>query len=196
MNEKVTIEGGATLWARQTIDSEIFYEKPDKYFKIWFYLVNRVNHKKKRKWERGECFLNYQEVREYTKSTTDQVKKCISWLKKERMISTARSTRGVNIKILKYDHFQRLDNYYYDVKSSTKAPQSAPEKHQRSTTINKNDKNDKNIHTTCSKNKSKYFYGVDKLGRDILLVNGNYRVKGVDGEFYDYNGELKDITKQ
>jgi len=52
--KEVQIPGGATLWARQTVDSEIFYDKPDKWFKIWFYLVNKVNWKDDKKHERGE----------------------------------------------------------------------------------------------------------------------------------------------
>lgn len=39
------INGGAVLWARQTIESEIFKNKPDKWFKIWFYIIARANHK-------------------------------------------------------------------------------------------------------------------------------------------------------
>ena len=53
------INGGATLWARQTIDSDIFYNKPDKWFKIWFYLINEVNHKDNKLFPRGSCFMKY-----------------------------------------------------------------------------------------------------------------------------------------
>ena len=142
--KEAIIDGGATLWARQTIESEIFYNKPAEWFKIWFYLVNRVSHKDTKKYKRGETFLYYNWICDTTKTTKDQVKKCISWLRNNGMVSTRRSTRGVWLKIAKYSHFQRLDNYYYDIK----APDKALEKHQRSTReaprYNKNDKNDKN----------------------------------------------------
>jgi len=141
---KDQIKGGATLWARQTIESEIFYDKPDKWFKIWFYLVNRVSHKDTKKYKRGETFIFYDWICDDVKATKDQVKKCIGWLKGCGMVSTRRSTRGVWLKVCKYSYFQTIDNYYYKVK----APHKALEKHQRSTReaprYNKNDKNDKN----------------------------------------------------
>ena len=142
--QKAEIEGGATLWARQTIESEIFYNKPDKWFKIWFYLVNRVSHKNTKKYKRGETFIFYDWICDDVKATKDQVKKCMGWLNGCGMVSTRRSTRGVWLKVCKYEHFQTLDNYYYNIK----APDKALEKHQRSTReaprYNKNDKNDKN----------------------------------------------------
>jgi len=30
------IPGGLTIWAEQTLESRIFYKKPDAWFKIWF----------------------------------------------------------------------------------------------------------------------------------------------------------------
>jgi len=142
--KKSIIKGGATLWARQTIESEIFINKPDKWFKIWFYLVNRASHKDTKRYKRGEAFLQQDWICEATSSTKDQVKKCIGWLRDSGMISTKRSTRGTWLKVCKYSHFQRLDNYYYNVE----APDKARGKHVRSTTeaprYNKNVKNDKN----------------------------------------------------
>ena len=142
--KKSIIKGGATLWARQTIESEIFINKPDKWFKIWFYLVNRASHKDTKRYKKGEAFLQQDWICEATSSTKDQVKKCIGWLRDSGMISTKRSTRGTWLKVCKYSHFQRLDNYYYNVE----APDKARGKHVRSTTeaprYNKNVKNDKN----------------------------------------------------
>ena len=56
------VEGGYTLWSRQTTDSEIFYNKPDKWFKIWFFIVSRVFFADFKKWNRGECFMTYYEI--------------------------------------------------------------------------------------------------------------------------------------
>ena len=145
-NKQAEIEGGATLWARQTIESEIFMFKPHVWFKIWFYLVNRASHKDAKNYERGEAFFQTEWICKATGATTDQVKKCFSWLREMEMIRTRRSTRGVFVFIPQYSRFQTLDNYYYKVK----APTEAPEKHQRSTTVNKNDKNDKNTSETSS----------------------------------------------
>lgn len=142
--KQAEIKGGATLWSRQTIDSKIFYDKPDKWFKIWFYLVNRASHEDTKKYKRGETFFQQSWISEATGATPDQVKKCFSWMRKVNMISTRRSTKGTWLLINKYHYFQTLDNYFYDVK----APDKALEKHEGSTKearrYNKNDKNDKN----------------------------------------------------
>lgn len=169
--KEAIISGGATLWARQTIESEIFHSKPAVWFKIWFYLVNRVSHKDTKKYKRGETFLQYEWLSDSTGATLDQIKKCMSWLRKNEMLSTRRSTRGVWINITNYSHFQRLDNYYYDVK----APHEALEKHQRSTRealrYNKNDKNEKNIFSKNAKNKD--FQHL----KDIILIKYEWQDK-------------------
>ena len=51
--EFMAIEGGATIWARKTIYSDIFTDKPDKWFKIWFYIINKVHWKDSKKYKRG-----------------------------------------------------------------------------------------------------------------------------------------------
>lgn len=134
------IPGGATIWARQTIDSSIFKDKPDKWFKIWFFIVNYVNHKDNSFFERGKNFLNYRLIAESTGATTDQIKHCIDFLKRATMIATQKTTRGLIISVVKYDYYQELDNYKCDVKATPKAI----EKPDKSHTINKNDKNDNN----------------------------------------------------
>lgn len=125
MEKNKTIQGGATLWARQTIDSEIFLDKPDKWFKIWFYLVNRVSHKDCKKYQRGETYYQQEWICQAIKATPDQVKKCIAWMKQNNMISTRRSTRGTWVKVNNYERFQTLDNYYYDIKAPDEAPSTS-----------------------------------------------------------------------
>lgn len=136
MTEK--IRGGATVWARQTIESDVFFWRPDKWFKIWFFLVNKVNHKDNNLFKRGSNFTTYEEISRYTKTTKNQIDKFIRYAKKEQMLTTRKTTRGMIVYVLKYDFFQNFDNY--ETTEQTK--------HRRNTddTINKNDKNDKNIH--------------------------------------------------
>jgi len=145
MKNENQIPGGYTIWARQTIDNELFYSKPAMWFKIWFYLVNRAAHTTTKKYEKGEVFIQYEWITEKTGATLDQIKKCVAYLKKNAMLSTARSTRGVWLKITNYSKYQDGNSYCFDLK----APHEALEKHQRSTRealrYNKNDKNDKNI---------------------------------------------------
>ena len=137
------IDGGATLWARQTIDSDIFCNKPDVWFKIWFYLVSKANHKDNKQFKRGTCFMKYEWIMGATRATYNQVKHCLEYLKSATQIATQKKTRGILVTIINYDFYQNLDNYYY-AKSQTKRKTKARQKPDRSHTILKNDKNDKN----------------------------------------------------
>jgi len=144
--KEAEIKGGATLWARQSVDSEIFTDKPAVWFKIWFYIVNRVNHKDTKQFKRGDCFIRYDWIMDKTKATKSEVDHCIRWLKSATMLATRKSTRGMIVTVLKYGYFQTLDNYYNDVKSDSNGETKAKQKRYRSDTINKNGKNDKNIY--------------------------------------------------
>jgi uncharacterized protein YlaN (UPF0358 family) len=138
MEDKVN--GGATLWARKTIDSDIFFDKPDKWFKIWFYIVNKVNHKDNKRFKRGENYFRYDWIMNGTKSTRSQVKHCIEYLKEQSMIKTHKKTHGFLIQVLKYNTYQSLDTY----KSHTERNTEGTQKEHRSPNIYNNDNNDKN----------------------------------------------------
>jgi len=72
--------------------------------------------------------------------TIDMVKKCLSFLRKSEMISTSRSTRGVRIKVLKFDKYQDQKNYTGTSRSTKKALR----KHEESTPIYNKEKKEKN----------------------------------------------------
>lgn len=135
------INGGFTIWARQTIDSDIFYSKPDKWFKIWFFLVNYVNHMDNKHFPRGTNFVSYSLIQEKTGATKAQCDMFFRWSKKCKMLTTRKTTRGLIINIDKYSLFQDSDKYRNDTKNETKTTQ----KRHRNDTINKNEKNEKNI---------------------------------------------------
>lgn len=116
---------GATIWARKTIESDIFLKKPDKWFKIWFFIVNQANHKDTDHFKRGECFLTGSDISQATGATSDQVKKCLSWHRDMNMIRTERSTRGFKIIINKYNVYQTMSTY----SSTDSGTRKAPEKH-------------------------------------------------------------------
>lgn len=122
------IEKGATIWARQTIESEIFYSKPDKWFKIWFYIIYRVNHKEKKQFKRGTCFTTYKEISQYTKANKNEIDHCIRWLKSATMITTQKATRGFILNVVNYDKYQDLDNYKSDTESDNKSDLKATQK--------------------------------------------------------------------
>ena len=145
MKQKETVSGGAILWARKTTESEIFLFKPDVWFKIWFYLVNKVNWKDEKFFQRGECFLKYDWIMDVTGATHSQVKHCIEYLKKATMIATRKTTRGMVLKVLNYEYYQTLDNYYYDIESHTERNLKGTQKENRSHTILKKEKKEKNV---------------------------------------------------
>jgi len=97
---------GATIWMRQTIDSDVFYWKPDKWFKIWFFIINRVNFKDTKQFKRGSAYIEYKEICLKTKASYKQVEKFIKWGKQEGMLEVEKSTRGNIIFVLNYAKYQ------------------------------------------------------------------------------------------
>ncbi len=115
------IPNGATLWARQTIESEIFRNKPDKWFKIWFYIVQRANHTDTKQFKRGSNFFKYDWIMANCGATKDQIKHCVEYLKHAQMIHTQKAIRGFVVSVLNYNKYQELKNYKSHTKSHTKA---------------------------------------------------------------------------
>jgi len=126
---------GATVWARQTTESEVFCLKPAEWFKIWFYVVNRANHTDNKLFSRGENLMTYREIEESTNTTRSQVDGFIRWSKKEQMLTTRKTTRGFVVKVLNYAKYQDWDTYKADQETTQKTKQ----KRHRNDTITKND---------------------------------------------------------
>ena len=122
------------MWARKTIASEIF-AKPDKWFKIWFYLVNKANHKDNGRFRRGQCFMKYEWIKDATGATKDQVKHCVEWLKVSQMLATQKATRGFYITIVNYDTYQNMDNYRSHTESHIKATQKPHRSHTKNNNV-------------------------------------------------------------
>jgi len=147
------MSNGATIWSRDTIQSEIFFYKPDKWFKIWFYIVNRVNHKDTKLFKRGEGLITYQDIMRCTKASKTQVHKCIKFLLKDNMIGRRRTTRGYITLVKKYDEYQKLDNY----KTTAETTERQPRDNRKAMSIDKNEKNEKNVKEVYTSNESKIF---------------------------------------
>jgi len=157
------IPEGYTMWARQTIDSDIFFYKPDKWFKIWFYLISKVNHKDNRLFKRGSGLVTYGEIEERTKATKGQIDKLMRFLKKSEMATTRKSTRGMVITILNYDKYQDSKSYTVDTPVDLR---SKPGRNPVDT-INKNVKN-----INKENNKNIYSEVINYLN---LKTNQNYK---------------------
>ena len=134
---------GAIVLARKVIESDIFLNKPDKWFKIWTLIILTANYKDIKNFKRGEVFTTYQEICSYTKATRNEVDHCIRWLKQAKQITTRKATRGLYINVVNYDVYQKLNNYKSDKKSDTKSDLKAIEERQKSDTISKYVKKDK-----------------------------------------------------
>ena len=154
MDEK--IKNGAFQIARQLFDSELWIEKPSSWKIIWIYILGKVNHQDNKQFERGEGFFNFsQELKQIGRDITyDMIRHSMTYFKRNGMLSTTKSTRGIIVKVLKYNKFQKLENY----KSTTASTTKAQPKHNESTTINKNVKNANNVKNVSTKEiyKEKY----------------------------------------
>jgi hypothetical protein len=139
---------GAIVLARKTIESEVFSTKPDKWFKIWIFLLITANYKDNGRFRKGESFTTYSEICSYTKATRNEVDHCIRWLKLAKQITTRKATRGFFINIVKYNVYQTLDNYKSDTKSDTKSDLKAIEERHRGDTIKKKEKKEKKAKNT------------------------------------------------
>ena len=126
------IKDGATIWARQTVESDIFYTKPAAWFKIWFFIINKVSFIDSKQFKRGQGFFTYEWIQNKCKATRSTVDQCIRWLKSATMIATHKKNQGMVVTVLQYDKYQNLSTYEIDTKSDTKSDLKATEKRQRS----------------------------------------------------------------
>ena len=160
------IENGFTMWARKCLESEIFTDKPDKWFKIWFYLVQQVNHKKRGRYDRGQGFVRYDWIATATGASRDQIKHCIEFLKVNNMLATQKATRGMHITVCKYELYNTQANY----KSPTESLKKATQKPHRSHTKHKNVNNVKKDNTTISPSDfMEYWNSKEKLPKIVAF---------------------------
>lgn len=144
------IDGGATLWARKTLESEIFKNKPDKWFKIWFYIVNKIKFKTNGVDTRGSAFIKYEWIEENCTATQSEVDHCIRFLKSATQIATRKATRGMIITVLNYEIYQNINSYKSDTKSDIIGEVKAKQKRNKSDTILKNGNKDIKVKESIS----------------------------------------------
>lgn len=164
---------GATLWARKTLESDIFFSKPDKWFKIWFFLVQIANHTDGKQILRGECLTSYPEIIEATGAKRDQVDGFLRWAKRTTAITTRKTTRGMIIKLLKFDKYQDLENYKTDTKNDSKTEVKPKRNRNETDMIQENDNNDNNeknelLVSTPAKETRDFFSNLDLQEQTVL----------------------------
>lgn len=137
------IPDGCILLARKLQESDI-WRKPADWLKIWVHILQEVNHKERKGFNRGENFFNLTDLARDCGVGYWTVVNCIQWLKRAKQITTRKTTRGVIIFVLEYDKYQDLESYKNKIENNTTDNTETRQKQDGTNTINKNEKNDKN----------------------------------------------------
>lgn len=143
------IKGGYILKPRCIKESAI-QAAPPAIREMFDWLVMECNHKEKKVdstiIKRGQCIRRYKDIQEglhwkvgwrkmqYSKNTCETA---MRWLKNNTMIHTKKTTRGILITILNYEHYQNPKNYETYHETSTRHTRNI----QTPATINNNDNN-------------------------------------------------------
>ncbi len=127
------IPKGYTILPRIILEQEIWKMSP-LHFKVYTYLVNKASHVTNDKYERGVCLVTISELQDtcsynvgYRKErpTKHQIDNVLRWLRKTYevtdengtkapMITSAKTTRGVLVKVHGYGFYQDPKNYEND----------------------------------------------------------------------------------
>lgn len=189
---------GSTIWARQTIESDVFFWKPAVWFKIWFYIVNRVNFKDSKQFDRGSAYIEYAEICLKTKASYKQVENFVKWGKQEGMLKVEKSTRGNVIYVLNYAKYQDAIKSKGGTGSETGGEASRKQVGSKGDAIVEECNNGKNEIYISPK---PFFDNTAIRGetiKEMVLKNGNEAlIKKEVGKFCDYWTEPnKALTKQ
>ena len=123
--------------------------KPRHYREVFIWLIAHANHKPARSSgrliQRGQLVRSYKDICDalcwYVGARKERYKEhhigsAMNWFRKEGMIKTTKTSRGLIITVCRYDYYQREDF----PKVVTKALTKAPVKRQEASTINKNER--------------------------------------------------------
>lgn len=90
---------------KETTNSDIFY-KPDKRFKIWFYIISTVNRKDSDRLPRWSWRFTYDMIMIATWASKTQVYKCIKRMRETDMVETTKRIRWMDLKVNNYNKYQ------------------------------------------------------------------------------------------
>lgn len=154
----IPIPGGYYLKARQPSEID---NAPPHVREIWDWLLKQTNHADTKICTRGQCYRTYRDMQEglkwfvgYRKVTYKKhhCEMAMKWLRKAKMITTAKTTRGLLITILNYNRYQDPLNY---MKATPEAAPEATMKLQPTSAINNNDNNDNTNNVPDTQNAKK-----------------------------------------
>lgn len=151
MEEK--IKGGYVMIARQMLNSPIM-DFPLTWRFLWVWLIVMANHSDVVRYgqvfHRGELLTTYEKMisvcvygigwRKKKAVNKNGIESFMKRLKKEEMITTRKTTKGLFIRIVNYGYYQNASNYeaYNEAEKKTTTKPQTPDN------VNKNDKNEKN----------------------------------------------------
>lgn len=115
------IAGGYFIMARTIQDSAIANASPCTR-ELWTWLIKEANHKLNSRVnvKRGELVRTIGDMQEGLKwfigfrkqvYTANQIEKSLKFLRKETMITTMKTVRGIRITVCKYEYYQDFKNY-------------------------------------------------------------------------------------
>lgn len=142
---------GYTKRDKTTSESEIFFCKPDKRFKIWFYIVWHVHWQDYKQRKRGENWFSYEKIMQSTKATKKQVSGVLERLRSREMIETKKATRWLTIKVLNYAKYQDI----IKTKGNAKETQRKQKGNGEGDTIEEEERNKEIIIITWTSNQEK-----------------------------------------
>jgi len=124
--------------SRSIYDSEIF-NKPSDWFKVWIYILWKVNFKDN--WlPRWSAYFKYERIERDCKVKYNIVTKICKYLKEKNQIEVKKATHGCIINVINYSLYQWVNNY----KSKTQATQGQDTGNTGVDNIYNNDKKKKN----------------------------------------------------
>ena len=108
---------------RKILESDIWLLKPDKWLKIWLYILLNVSHSDKR-YPRGTYYFTYDWIAKACKATYKQVEGCVQGLREGGQLRTQKATHGIIITVLNYAKYQDIKKDKTDTKTGTEREQN------------------------------------------------------------------------
>jgi len=163
---------------RQILESDIFYWKPPEWLKIWIYILLKVNYNDTKQFPRGTGFFSWGQDGPNLKGITRaQWHKALRGLRRARQIVTRKTTRGIIVKVLKYNTYQAPEKRRGDTEGDTESDSRATQGRHRGDTICKELKKGRKKEYKYSGNDMEL---IKILKTHILSINSDHIFRGKD----------------
>lgn len=193
------IKGGYILLSRQIDNSDVM-KMPPATRELWLYILRKVNHSDYKNLKRGENIFHYEDIQNdlswyigYRKVMYKkyEIAKSLRRLCESNMIATTKTTRGVIIKVLRYDDFQNPANY----ESNSEGQAKAMRKQQSSSTIYKKNKEEKECNKYICSFETFWNKYPKKVGKTKAEVSYSRKATSKEKEQQIFDGLEKYIKK-